>query len=89
MGPRLLHGFGVDEEPEALESAFTELGLSPEHSRLIACFSPLQTKARSAAEQVDATTLPYSWIRSEQGSADSHKDHRFRHFLDHSHPLLR
>ena len=70
------------------ESAFTEIGLVPKHDRLIACFSPLQTKARSAAEQVDATALPHPWISSEQGSADSHEDHRFRHFLDHSHPSL-
>ena len=70
------------------ESAFTELGLAPEHNRFIACFSPLQTKACCAAEKVDATALPHPWIGSEQGSADSHEDHRFRHFLDHSHPSL-
>ena len=70
------------------ESAFTELGLTPEHDRFIACFSPLQTKARSAAEKVDATALPHPWIGSEQGSADSHEDHRFHNFLDHSHPSL-
>jgi hypothetical protein len=40
------------------------------------------------AEEVYATTLPHPWIGSEQGSPDSHKDHRFRHFLDHSHPSL-
>ncbi|MDB4659856.1 hypothetical protein OAE57_02160 [Synechococcus sp. AH-551-C10] len=70
------------------ESAFTELGLTPKHDRLIACFSPLQTKARIAAEQVDATALPHPWIGSEQGSTYSHEDHRFRYFLDHSHPSL-
>jgi hypothetical protein len=70
------------------ESAFTELGLTPKHDRFIACCSPLQTKARCAAEQVKATTLPHTWIGSEQGSADSHEDHRFRHFLDHSQPSL-
>jgi hypothetical protein len=41
-----------------------------------------------AAEKVDATTLSHPWISSEQGSADSHEDHRFRHFLNHSHPTL-
>ena len=70
------------------ESAFTELGLTPEQDRFIACFSPLQTKACCAAEKVDATTLPHPWIGSEQGSADSHEDHRFHYFLDHSHPSL-
>ena len=70
------------------ESAFIELGLAPEHNRFIACFSPLQTKARCAAEEVYATTLPHPWIGSEQGSPDSHKDHRFRHFFNHSHPSL-
>ena len=70
------------------ESAFTELGLAPKHDRFIACFSPLQTKACCAAEEVYATTLPHPWIGSEQGSADSHEDHRFSHFLDHSHPSL-
>ena len=70
------------------ESAFTELGLTPKQDRLIACFSPLQTKARIAAEQVDATALPHPWIGSEQGSTYSHEDHRFRYFLDHSHPSL-
>ena len=70
------------------ESAFTELGLTPEHDRFIACFSPLQTKARIAAEQVDATALPHPWIGSEQGSTYSHEDHRFRHLLDHSHSSL-
>jgi hypothetical protein len=68
------------------ESAFTELGLTPKNNRLIACFSPLQTKACCAAEKVDATTLPHPWIGSEKGSADSHEDHRTYHFLDHSHP---
>ena len=68
------------------ESAFTELGLTPKHYRLIACFSPLQTKACCAAEKVDAAALPHPWIGSEQGSADSHEDHRFRHFLNHSDP---
>ena len=70
------------------ESAFTELGLAPEHDRFIACFSPLQTNARSAAEKVDATALPHPWIGSEQGSTYSHEDHRFRYFLDYSHPSL-
>ena len=70
------------------ESAFTELGLIPKHDRLIACFSPLQTKACCAAEKVEAAALPHPWIGSEQGSADSHQDHHFRHFLDHSHPSL-
>ena len=68
------------------ESAFTELGLAPKHDRFIACFSPLQTKACCAAEKVDAAALLHPWIGSEQGSADSHEDHRFSHFLDHSHP---
>ena len=67
------------------ESAFTELGLTPEQDRFIACFSPLQTKARCAAEEIYATTLPHPWIGSEQDSADSHEDRCFRHFLDHSH----
>ena len=71
------------------ESATTELGLTPEYDRFIACFRPLQTKACCAAEKVDATTLPHPWIGSEQGSADSHEDHRFRDFLDHSYPSLR
>ena len=70
------------------ESAFTELGLAPKNNRLIACFSPLQTKACCAAEKVDATTLPHPWIGSEQGSADSHEDRRFHYFLDHSDPSL-
>ena len=70
------------------ESAFTELGLTPKQDRFITCFSPLQTKARSAAEKVGTAALPHPWIGSEQGSADSHEDHRFRHFLDHSHPSL-
>ncbi len=70
------------------ESAFTELGLAPKHDRFIACFSPLQTKARRAAEEVKATSLPHPWIGSEQGSTNSHEDRRFRHFLDHSHPSL-
>ena len=48
----------------------------------------MQTKACCAAEKVDAAALPHPWIGSEQGSADSHEDHRFRHFLDHSHPSL-
>ena len=70
------------------ESAFTELGLAPENNRFIACFSPLQSKACCAAEKVDATTLPHPWIGSEQGSADSHEDHRFDYFLDHDQPSL-
>ena len=70
------------------ESAFTELGLAPKHDRFIACFSPLQAKARRAAEEVKATSLPHPWIGSEQGSPDSHEDRRFRHFLDHNHPAL-
>ena len=70
------------------ESAFTELGLAPKHDRFIACFSPLQAKARRAAEEVKATSLPHPWIGSEQGSTNSHEDRRFRHFLDHSHPSL-
>ena len=70
------------------ESAFTELGLAPKHNRLVTCFSPLQTKTRCATENVNATKLPKPWIGSEQGSADSHEDHRFHNFLDHSHPSL-
>ena len=70
------------------ESAFTELGLAPKHDRLIACFSPLQTKPCCAAEKVDATALSHPWIGSEQGSTYSHEDHRFRDFLDQSHPIL-
>ena len=70
------------------ESAFTELGLAPKHNRLVTCFSPLQTKTRCAAENVNATKLPKPWIGSEQGSADSHEDHRFHHFFDHCHPSL-
>ena len=70
------------------ESAFTELGLTPEHDRFIACFSPLQTKACCAAEEVWATSLPHPWVGSEQGSAHSHENHRFRHFLDHSNPSV-
>jgi hypothetical protein len=34
------------------ESAFTELGLTPKHDRFMAYFSPLQTKASCAAEDV-------------------------------------
>ena len=68
------------------ESAFTELGLAPKHDRFIACFSPLQTKARRAAEEAKATGLPHPWIGSEQGSTNSHEDHRFRDFLNHSDP---
>ena len=68
------------------ESAFAELGRAPKNDRFIACFSPLQTKARRAAEQVDATALPHPWISSKQGSTDSHEDHRLRHFLNHSDP---
>ncbi len=70
------------------ESAFTELGLTPKQDRFITCFSPLQTKARSAAEEVRATTYPKPWIGSEQGSANSHENRRFHHFLDHCHPSV-
>jgi hypothetical protein len=35
-----------------------------------------------------ATSLPQPWIGSEQDSADSHEDRRFRHFLNYSHPSL-
>ena len=70
------------------ESAFTELGLAPKNDRFIACISPLQTKACCAAEKVDAAALLHPWIGSEQGSADSHEDHRFSHLFDHYHPSL-
>jgi hypothetical protein len=35
-----------------------------------------------------APSLAHPWIGSEQGSPDSHEDHRFRHFLDPGHPSL-
>ena len=80
---RLLHDCGLNKE-----STSAELGLATEQNRCIAYFNPLQTKARCAAEDVQATTLPHPWIGSEQGTTNSHEDHRFSHFLDHSHPSL-